>query len=190
MQVKLGLWLKKQRQQYREGTLKPERLQQLQELVDQGYFKWELSDGRKLKAIESAKDSVKMNRKWLYNFYILHGYGVLEGGNPGCCNIHEKGVLYNDFDGALIKIGLWLFRQRRLHAGGHLREDRVVMMQALVKKGWFCMNPVQVSHSLPPSLPHPADSSLPLSLPHTVCLLLWSPRRGSPAASPAARRAT
>jgi hypothetical protein len=184
--VKLGLWLKKQRQQYRESTLKPERLQQLQELVDQGYFKWELTDGRKLKAIESAKDSVKMNRKWLYNYYILHGYGVLEGGNPGCCNIHEKGVLYNDFDGALIKIGLWLFRQRRLHSGGHLRKDRVVMMEALVKKGWLSMNPVQVPL---PSSPPPLSRCPCLSLTPS-CLLLWSPRRGSPGASPAARRAT
>lgn len=124
--VKLGYWLRTQRQYKRRGVYTNlwtvEREGRLQELVDQGKLAWDL---------DQSDDA-----KWDSMLAALVEYGATHNG--GNCMVSQNFV-YTLSDGTQVRLGEWLKRQRCLKKGqirgNCLREDREARLQELVDQG-------------------------------------------------------
>jgi len=112
--IRLGLWLYNQRQQRSKGTLKESRYLSLQSLVDKGRLSWYIGPTD--------------DEKWDQMFRFILDYGEC---NNGDCNVPAKFELQLS-DGSMLKLGLWLTKQRQLKKKSILRIDRVERLQALV----------------------------------------------------------
>jgi hypothetical protein len=95
--VRLGAWLAAQRQSRRIGLLSDERCRHLQQLSDEGKFKWNYQS--------EVSDS-----KWEKAFTILLQYGDINGH----CNVPKKYSVHLD-DGSVLNLGNWLNDQRKSH---------------------------------------------------------------------------
>ena len=71
--LKLGRWLKKQRQHRHDGGMKPDREARLQKLVDANKFKW---SSPPTCIQDSHRDPKEDDRRWNYNFELLKAFGV------------------------------------------------------------------------------------------------------------------
>jgi len=115
--VRLGKWLSKQRTEKRKGALQPDRLQLLQNLVDEGKLCWEGNRG-------STED------KWMLSYQELLRFAE-EHGN---CNIPSDYTVHRE-DGSDFCLGSWLGKQRYYKTNSTLKQDRLEKLQALVDKG-------------------------------------------------------
>lgn len=123
--VKVGPWLRRQRQLKKEGKLRADRVARLQALAEQGRFAWDVNDV-----------IVPENARWEEMFALVLQYGEEHGGN---CNVPAKHVSLGP-DGTVVNLGNWLSNQRQKKKGkGHgvLTEDQERKLQNLVDQGKF-----------------------------------------------------
>mmetsp|Transcript_5128 Transcript_5128/g.5255 ORF Transcript_5128/g.5255 Transcript_5128/m.5255 type:complete len:535 (-) Transcript_5128:156-1760(-) len=117
--VRLGLWVRKQRELKKKCSLRPERVKALQELVDRNMFQW-----------EAPNYSPSEDDKWNKMLEILVRYCQ----QYGHCNVSSAHETVSA-TGNTIKLGAWLSQQRHHHKKGKLRADREAKLQVLVDKG-------------------------------------------------------
>jgi len=134
-EIKLGVWLATQRQQFKLGTLRRDRLCRLQELVDQN------------KLILNSTESVgtPVDEKWDAMFHRLQEYGKVHNGD---CNVPRRFILYEC--GSNINLGNWLHTQRTKHKAGRLPPDRLDRLQGLVDQGKLRWNVTEMKTISPP----------------------------------------
>lgn len=75
------------------------------------------------------------NDKWQLHFDTLVQYGR-ENGN---CNIPQAGT-YQISDGTVVKLGMWLNKQRKDKKNGCLLVEREEKLQSLVDSGYLKWN--------------------------------------------------
>jgi len=117
--VWLGAWLQKQRELRRKGILKPDRLDQLQALVEENMLLWD-------PPCHTPSD----DEKWDIMLDALNRYAS----QYGHCNL-SAGQEYTIDDGSSVKLGAWLSQQRHHKKKGKLRADREAKLQLLVDEG-------------------------------------------------------
>jgi len=117
--VRLGAWLRKQRELKKKGSLRHERVTVLQELVDKNQFQW-----------EAPNHCPSDDDKWDGMLEALIRYSE----KFGHCNL-SSGLEFDIYDGTTVKLGAWLSQQRHHHKKGKLRADREAKLQVLVDKG-------------------------------------------------------
>jgi len=117
--VRLGLWVRKQRELKKKCSLRPERVKALQELVDRNMFQW-----------EAPNYSPSEDDKWNKMLEILVRYCQ----QYGHCNVSSAHETVSA-TGNTIKLGAWLSQQRHHHKKGKLRADREAKLQVLVDDG-------------------------------------------------------
>lgn len=127
--LKLGRWLKKQRQNHLDGTMKPRRAFKLQVLIDCGYLHWmpRVSDHLNL---QQYQDSQNM---WIIHFtiYFLYVtlYGAQFGEMPDNFRIKCGKILYS--------LGSWLKKTKEWFNSKRLPASLQVHLEPLVAKGVF-----------------------------------------------------
>eukprot|EP01041_Mallomonas_annulata_P000237 gene237-429_t len=113
-QVKLGAWLRKQREQKKKGNLRPDRDDRLQSLVEAGVLR--------MPSAHTTDDD-----QWNSMMDALEGYGA----KHGHCNVPQSHE-YKLEDNTVVRLGAWLRKQRELKKKGVLRNDREIILKALV----------------------------------------------------------
>lgn len=113
--IKLGLWLGTQRQLYRKGQLRNDKLQKLQSLVDAGKMDWG--------EVKALSDEARWNSMFelLLKYCESHGHG----------NVPERYVCVTE-SGESVKLGRWLDRQRGHMKKNKMRSDRLAKLQHLI----------------------------------------------------------
>mmetsp|Transcript_32226 Transcript_32226/g.32851 ORF Transcript_32226/g.32851 Transcript_32226/m.32851 type:complete len:509 (-) Transcript_32226:88-1614(-) len=119
--VKLGSWLLSQRNCKKKGTLRQDRLDMLQSLVDQDKLVWEMD------CLLAAKEE----ESWNLKYELLLRYAEENGGE---CNV-KGSYICRLYDGTEVKLGGWLSEQRAHKRRGTLRPDREARLQQLVDAG-------------------------------------------------------
>lgn len=131
--VKLGLWLSNQRARKKISKMRPDRLERMQQLVDEGKLDWYL-DRREVNTD---------NERWDFMFTALLEYGKVHGH----CNVPQSHFVTSPEDSKPIRLGEWLSRQRTAKRNNNLipeRRDRLQALEAQKKFNWemsFTMNP-------------------------------------------------
>ena len=115
--VRLGIWLNRQRRSKAIGKLRKDRLDKLQQLVNEGKLDW---------VVDRHDDE-----RWNAQYNALLQYGEEHGGD---CNVPSREE-YPLSDGQAVNLGWWLSQQRRSKATGQLRNDRSEKLQKLVDEG-------------------------------------------------------
>lgn len=121
----LSAWLSTQRQLYRKGKLRADRMNKLQILVDQGKFCW------------GEQRTMNDEERWEMMYSELLKYAECHGH----CNVLER-YTTTAADGCRegLKLGRWLDGQRQSKKNGKLRADRDMRLQQLVDKGLLRWN--------------------------------------------------
>ena len=115
--VKLGAWLRKQREHKKKGTLRPDREQKLQWLVKAGFLRMPYSD---------EFGDAHWNQVWASLEQYAHVNGHF--------NIPPHLEVYCE-DGNAVRLASWLRKQREAKAKGLLRKDREELIQKYVDIG-------------------------------------------------------
>eukprot|EP01041_Mallomonas_annulata_P005007 gene5007-10016_t len=110
----LGVWLNRQRIKRRMNTLREDRMERLEALVDKGSLSW-----------DPYEDS------WDLHFESLLSYGESHNGD---CNVPQSAVWISS-DNKKRYIGLWLLSQRQYKKKNSLKRDRMERLQSLVDQG-------------------------------------------------------
>jgi hypothetical protein len=113
--VKLGAWLRKQRELRKKGNLRPDRFESLQSLVDANMLRM------------PSAHATDNDDRWLVMMDALEGYAS----KYGHCNVSQCHK-YKFEDGTVVWLGAWLHKQRELKKKCALRSDRAKMLQTLV----------------------------------------------------------
>jgi len=135
-EVKLGHWLRTQRQSYKVQRLSQARLDLLQKLVDQNKLSWDVTK------ISNQNRNKSNNTTWEKMYNQLVAYGNKHGGN---CNLpHIKNILPSN----IIDISLyhWLNNQKRHYRNGTLNSVRFKSLQILVKESKLQLDTLKISN--------------------------------------------
>ena len=125
--VPVGKWLNNQRMDKSKGTLRSDRCDILQKLVNEGKLQWFVNP------VEVSTD----DDQWDVMYSALVRYGECHGGD---CNVPQRYITCLE-NGDEVKLGLWLSRQRQLKTNRDnkdvsiIRLDRMQRLQQLVDEG-------------------------------------------------------
>lgn len=117
--IRLGRWLGKQRSLKKCGKLRLDRLNKLQDLVDNNKLLWELSSYEFLA------------QTWEEKFSLLVAYGNINGS----CELPKNAIIISTNDkgeSKEVKLGYWLFLQKTCRKNNKLKSDREMKLQLLV----------------------------------------------------------
>lgn len=116
--IRLGAWLRKQRELMKTGSLRPDREARLQTLVDKGLLKLPPSQ-------TTAKD------QWSAAVSLIKSYYNTENG-PMKVPLNAEVRL---IDNTVFRLGGWLRKQSELRKKGQLTEEQEAELQTLVDEG-------------------------------------------------------
>lgn len=119
--LRLGVWLHKQRTDFKNNKLEARKSLRLQELVDKQLMVWDQRGDQ-----ESARWDTYYNALLAY----MSRYGH--------CNVPPKGVFYLE-DDQVCKLGFWLKTQRIQLKKGKLKKDRLEKLQKLADAGFLAL---------------------------------------------------
>ena len=119
--LKLGVWLHKQRTDFKNNKLEARKSLKLQELVDKQLMVWDQKGDQ-----ESARWDTYHNALLAY----MSRYGH--------CNVPPKGLFYLE-DDQVCKLGFWLKTQRIQLKKGKLKKERLEKLQKLADAGFLAL---------------------------------------------------
>ena len=117
--IRLGAWLRKQRELKKKNSLRPDRLSMLRGLVEENLLLW-----------DAPCHCPSDDEKWDIMLEALVRYSQ-EKGHCNLSSCHEYAI----YDGTTVKLGAWLSQQRHHKKKGKLRPDREAKLQVLVEQG-------------------------------------------------------
>jgi len=126
--IQLGAWLASQRRDYMNGKLKPERLDPLQKLVDEGLLVW-----------APLNHSKQSEQAWPFMFDCLKHYCHEQSqkfGGAAVKSIPEV-LKWKHPSGIEVGLGRWMHTQNKQRRTQKLRADRLGMMDELIQEGVF-----------------------------------------------------
>jgi hypothetical protein len=126
--IALGRWVQRQRNFRDKGAIKPDRLELLDQLVQDGKFMWSMPP------LKPTGDTL-----WDSQALCLWEYEKTNGH----CNVGAGHLAYlvkdsqdsNDQEEPTFGLGKWLSEQRALKAKGTLAPERLALLQACVDNG-------------------------------------------------------
>jgi len=133
--IRLGMWLTYQRNQYKSGNILRKKLETLQNLVDNSHLVWEVTDS----ISNEQQQQLNEDENWIVMFDNLVEYG--RSTRNYNVSVHVKFSLTAYIE---LKLGVWLDSLRHKYKAGTLSQYQYDKVQKLVESDGLVINKQQL----------------------------------------------